>query len=284
MNNHEKFSLELDPEVLTDKNAGILGIVVAAPSEDDLHVAMNRVPEVFRQFIPIMTTEAAMELPNHGPYDHAIDLKEGETAPWGPIYALNEVELDELRNWLKKMTEMGAVRELKSSCSTQMLFVPKGHGCGLRLCIDFRGINNITVPNRYPLPNMDELKDGVRGANWFSKINIKNGYYPIRIKKGDEWQTAFRCLYGLFEYTVMLFGLVNGPATFQSIINQIFQDMLEKEMITFKDDIIIHAETLEKHDQITLEMLKRLRDNHLCIKPEKCKWAKDQVEFLRYIV
>ena len=132
-NNHENFSLQWDPKVLTDKNAGILGMVAAVPTEDDLQAAINRVPEAFRCFIPIMITEAALELPNHGPYNHAIDLKEGETPPWGPIYALNEVELDELRNWLKKMTDMGAVREFKSSCSSPMLFVPQGHSCGLRL-------------------------------------------------------------------------------------------------------------------------------------------------------
>ena len=94
-----------------------------------------------------MTTEAALELPKDGPYDHAINLKEGETPPWRPIYALNEVELEKLRNWLIKMTDMAAVRESKSSCSLPMLFVPKGHGRGLRLCIDYRGINKITVPN-----------------------------------------------------------------------------------------------------------------------------------------
>ena len=159
--NHENFSLKWDPEVLTDKNAGILGIVAAAPTENDLQAAISRVPEAFQHFIPIMTTEAALELPNHGPYDHAIDLKEGETPPWGPIYALNEVELEQLRNWLKKITDMGAVREFKSSCSLPMLFVPKGHRSGLRLCIDYRGINKLTVPNRYPLPNMNELKDCV---------------------------------------------------------------------------------------------------------------------------
>ena len=93
--------------------------------------------------------------------------------------------------WLKKMTEMGAVRESKSSCSSPMLFVPKGHGRGLRLCIDYRGINKITVPNRYPLPYMDELKECVRGAKWFNKIDLKNGYHLIRIKEVDEWKTAF---------------------------------------------------------------------------------------------
>ena len=144
---------------------------------------------------------------------------------------------------------MGAVRESKSSCSSPMLFVPKGHGHGLRLCIDSRGINKITVPNRYPLPNMDELKDHVRGSNWFTKIDLKNGYHLIRIEKGDEWKTAFHCRYGLFEYTVMPFGLVNAPATFQSIINHILQDMLDKGMIalwTTSSPLPKHATNMTK--------------------------------------
>ena len=97
------------------------------------------------------------------------------------------MELEELWKWLKKMTSMGAVRESKSACSSPMLFVPKGHGRGLRLCIDYRAINEIMVPNRYPLPNMDELKERVQGAKYFNKINFKNGYHLIRIKEGHPF-------------------------------------------------------------------------------------------------
>ena len=108
-----------------------------------------------------MTTEASLVLPQHSAYDHTIDFKDITTPPWGPIYPLNETELEELQKWLKKMTAMGAVRESKSTCYSPMLFVPKGHGRGLRLCIDYRAINKIAVPNRYPIPNMDELHERV---------------------------------------------------------------------------------------------------------------------------
>ena len=145
---------------MNNPNAGIIGMVAAAPSDDDLKEAINKVPEAYSEFIPIMTTKMALVLSEHSVSDHSIDLKGGTTPPWGPIYHLNETELEELRKWLKKMTEMGAVRESKSSCSFPMLFIPKGHGRGLRLCIDYRG-NKITVPNRYLLPNMDELKECV---------------------------------------------------------------------------------------------------------------------------
>ena len=133
---------------------------------------------------------------------------------------------------------------------------------------------------------MDELKDHVRCSNWFSKIDLKNGYHLIRIKRGDEWKTAFRCRYasGLFEYTVMPFGLVNTPATFQSMMNHIIRDMVDKGMIAFMDDIIAQGKTRDAHDKIVLEVLKELRNNRLCIAPDKCEWAQLQVEFLGYTV
>ena len=243
----------------------------AAEMEKELQAAIDQVPGLYAEFIPIMTTEASLELPHYSTYDHAIDFKDGTTPPWGPIYPLNETELEELRKWLKKMTGMGAVRESKSAYSSPMLFIPKGHGRGLRLCIDYRAINKITGPNRNPLPNMDELKETVRGAKYFYKINHKNGYHHLRIKKGDEWKTAFRCRYGLFEYTVMPFVLSNAPATFQRMINHISRDTLEQGMSAFMDDIIIWSETLEGLHETTMEVLGRLQDNRLCIAPDKCK-------------
>ena len=143
--------------------------------EEELQAAINQVPQEYSKFITIMTTEASLELPQHSAYDHAIDLKDGSLQPWGPICPFNETKSEELRKWLKKIIGMGAVRESKSACTSHMLFVPKGHGRGLRLCIDYRVINKITVLNHYPLPNMDELKERVQGVKYFNKIDLKNG-------------------------------------------------------------------------------------------------------------
>ena len=261
-----------------------LGSVSAALTERELQEAIARVPEAFREFIPIMTSEAAMVLPGHTPYDHMIELKEGSVPPWGPIYTLNELELEELRNWLKRMTDMCAVRLSKSPCSSPILFIPKCHGRGLRLCVDYRGLNKVTIPNRYPLPNMDELRERVRRSRWFTRLDLKNGYHLVRLKPGDEWKTAFRSRYGLYEYTIMPFVLMNAPATFQSMINHIFRDMLDVGTIAFMDDILLHAETRKEHDLIALEVLKRLRDNRLCIAPDKCEWVVQKVEFLGYVI
>jgi hypothetical protein len=131
---------------------------------------------------------------------------------------------------------------------------------------------------------MSELQDQVRGAKFFTKMDLKNGYHLIRIKVGDEWKTAFRCRYRLYEFLVMLFGLTNTPATFQDMMNHIFMDMLDQGVIAYINDVLIYAETEEKHDELVKEVLKRLEENGLVISPEKCIWASNKVEFLGYII
>jgi transposase InsO family protein len=271
--------LQLDQTVLQHPEAQIIGYI-SAVSNDPCAL----VPEQFRQFLDVMGKEIADALPEHRPYDHAIQLKEGEVAPWGPIYPLSEAELETLREWIKEMLKTGKIRRSKSSASSPILFVPKPHNRGLRLCVDYRGLNRITVANRYPLPLMTELQDRIRGAQVFTKIDLKNGYHLVRIKEGDEWKTAFRTRYGLYEFMVMPFGLCNAPATFQDMINHIFRDLLDQGLVAYIDDILIYATTREKHDRLVTEVLTRLRDNRLAVSAEKCEWAKDEVEFLGYMV
>jgi hypothetical protein len=131
---------------------------------------------------------------------------------------------------------------------------------------------------------MSELQDRVRGAKFFTKIDLKNSYHLIWIKEGDEWKTAFRCQYGLYKFLVMPFGLTNTPATFQDMMNHIFRDMLDQGVIAYIDDILIYAETEEKHDELVKEVLKRLEENGLVISPEKYVWGRNKVEFLGYII
>jgi hypothetical protein len=138
------------------------------------------------------------------------------------MYPLNETELQALRDYLKEMLELGKIHPSKFPAAVPIIFVPKAHGRGLKLCVDYRGLNKVTIANRYPLPIMSELQDRVRGAKIFTKIDLKNGYNLIRIKPGDEWKTAFKTRYGLYEYTIMPFGLSNAPATFQNMMNHIF--------------------------------------------------------------
>jgi len=171
---------------------------VPGASERSLCVRMHiffpdGVPEQFCHFLDIMGKEAADALPvEHRSYDHEIRLKEGETTPWGPIYPHSEVELETLREWLEEILRMEKIRHSTSKASSPILFVPKPHERGRWLCVDYRGLNRITIANQYPLPLMSKLQDRIRDAQIFTKIDLKNGYHLVRIQDGDEWKTAFR--------------------------------------------------------------------------------------------
>jgi len=131
---------------------------------------------------------------------------------------------------------------------------------------------------------MQELQDQVQGAQWFTKMDLKNGFNLIRIREGDEWKTAFRTRYGLYEFQVMPFGLTNAPSTFQDMMNHVFSDMLDIGVLAYMDDILVYPKTWEEHDQIVKEVLKRLQGNGLAVTPEKCLWRLQEVEFLGYII
>jgi len=272
------FSLTWDESVSLDPDAQTIGYVAAITAEP---------PDVlleFREYLNIMSKEATDALPEHKPYDCKIDLQEGSTAPWGPIYPLSEIELQTLREWLKEMERTGKFKRSTSPAGSPILFVPKPHGRGLRLCVDYRALNCITIPNRYPLPLMQELQDRVQGAQWFTKMDLKNGFNLIRIREGDEWKTAFRTRYGLYEFQVMPFGLTNAPSTFQDMMNHVFSDMLDVGVLAYMDDILVYTKTREEYDQIVKEVLRRLQGNGLAVAPEKCLRRLHEVEFLGYII
>jgi hypothetical protein len=217
-----EFSLTMDRDILHHYDAAVIGYVTSVnpdPTEVD---PTTIVPEKFKQYVKVLGKELADKLPDHKPYDHAIDLKDGKQPLWGLMYSLNETELQVLWDYLKEMLELGKICLSKSPATAPIIFVPKAHGQGLRLCVDYRGLNKVTIANQYPLPIMSELQDRVRGAKIFTKIDLKNGYNVIWIKHRDEWKMACKTRYGLYEYTIMPFGLSNTPATFQNMMNHIF--------------------------------------------------------------
>jgi len=274
-----EFALSLDETVALDPGAKVIGYV-SAITEDP----RDQIPKEFRGYLGIISQEAAEALPAHRPYDCKIDLKEGETAPWGPIYPLSEYELQTLREWLKEMLRTGKIRRSTSPAGSPILFVPKPNGKGLQLCVDYRALNRITIPNRYPLPLIQKLQNRVQGAKWFTKLDLKNGFNLIRIREGDEWKTAFRTRYRLYEFQVMPFGLTNAPSTFQDMMNHVFSDMIDLGLLVYMDDFLIYAKTEEEHDQRVKEVLKRLHENRLAVSPDKCVWKTQEVEFLGYVI
>ncbi|KAJ1598841.1 hypothetical protein NDA14_003262 [Ustilago hordei] len=155
---------------------------------------------------------------------------------------------------------------------------------GLRLCVDYRGLNEITVKNRAPLPLIEEQLFLLRKARIYTKLDLRAAYNLIRIAKGDEWKTAFGTQLGLYEYLVMPFGLANAPAHFQSFINDIFRDIIGVYVVVYLDDFLIFSDTEEVHVKHVTEVLTRLRSNRLFAKLSKCEFHTKTVEFLGYII
>ena len=241
-----------------------------------------RIPEAYRDFAEVFSEAKADELPEHGPQDHAIDLHSG-TPPFGPLYNLSNTELKVLRTYLDDNLTKGFIRESSSPAGAPILFVKKKDG-SLRLCVDYRGLNRLTIKNRYPLPLISEALDRLVGAQVYTKLDIRSAYNLIRIKEGDEWKTAFRTRYGHFEYRVMPFGLANAPATFQGHINAILRDYLDVFCIAYLDDILIYSEDPAQHTEHVRRVLERLQKHNLYVKLEKCEFHTKQVGFVGFII
>ena len=250
------------------------------PREDPL----GRIPGVYRRWITLFREEVtAKALPKHQPWDHEIRLEPGKQPTFGPIYALSEKELGTLRQYLEENEKKGFIKKSQSPAGYPILFVPKKDGT-LRLCVDYRKLNDITVKNRYPLPSISELQDRLSGARYFTKLDLRGAYNLIRMKAGEEWKTAFRTRYGHYEYTVMPFGLTNAPATCQDMINDALREHLDVFVVAYLDDILVYSRTLEEHQLHVSKVLECLGVRDLRLKPEKCEFHQEAVDFLGFIV
>jgi len=192
-------------------------------------------------------------------------------------------QLNEQDKYLKKMMAEGKIADSESPYGAPILFVPKPDG-SLRLCVDYRNLNKLTIQNKYPLPLMDELRDRVAGAKVFTKLDLKDGYHLIRMRKGDEHKTAFHTQYGLYEYKVMPFGLVNALATFQTMMNKILTEFLDHRVVVYLDDILIYSENMDDHIKLIQRVLDRLEQHDLAVLLKKLVFHQEEVEFLGYIV
>ncbi|QRV88426.1 Retrotransposable element Tf2 protein [Ceratobasidium sp. AG-Ba] len=205
------------------------------------------------------------------------DLEIAATSDLGPK------EDEELRKTVTKQLEAGLIRPSKSPMASPVIFVKKKNG-SLRMCIDYRKLNDMTVKNVYPLPRSNDLIEKLRGAQIFSKFDLKWGYNLVRIKEGDKWKTAFKTRYGLFEYLVMPFGLTNAPATFQHFMNDIFRDILDVYVIIYLDDILVFSKNEEDHEKHVREVLSRLQKHNLYCNLAKCFFSVKEIDYLGLIV
>jgi hypothetical protein len=199
------------------------------------------------------------------------------------LYNLSQRELQVLREYLDAALKKGWIRASKSPSAAPILFVLKKDG-GDRLCVDYRGLNKVTIKNRYPLPLISELLDRLGHAKVFTKLDLRDAYHRLRIKEGDEWKTAFKTRYGLFEYMVMPFGLANAPATFQAYIHKALGHLVDSICIVYLDDILIYSKEEKEHEHHVKMVLQKLRDYALYAKPSKCTFHTKEVEFLGFVV
>lgn len=236
------------------------------------------------EFADVFSQKEFDQLPERRPWDHVIELTPGSKPVDCKVYPLSPQEQKALDEFLEENIRTGRIRPSSSPMASPFFFIKKKDGT-LRPVQDYRKLNDMTIKNRYPLPLIQELIDKLKGAKWFTKMDVRWGFNNIRIHEGDEWKAAFRTNRGLFEPTVMFFGLTNSPATFQSFMNHILKELIDEgHVIVYLDDILIFTDTLEEHRQIVRRVLEILRQNKLYLKPEKCEFEVNEVEYLGVIV
>lgn len=239
--------------------------------------------DLLNQYKDVFPDQLPNELPPQRDIDHKIELEPNSVPPCRNSFRMSESELAELRAQLKELTEQGFIQPSKSSYAAPVLFVKKKDG-SIRMCVDYRALNKITIKNKYPLPRTDELFDRLQGAKYFSKIDLRSGYHQVRIHTDDIHKTAFSTRYGLFEFLVLPFGLTNAPATFMHLMQSIFLPHLDNFVIVFLDDILIYSKTKEEHIQHVKQVLELLRKHRLYAKASKCEFFQRSVSFLGHVI
>ena len=232
-------------------------------------------PDVFPEELPGLPPDREIEF--------CIDVVPGTVPISLPPYRMAPAELKELKEQLPDLLDKGLVRPSTSPWGAPVLFVKKKDG-SLRLCIDYKQLNKMTVRNKYSLPRIDDLFDQLQGASCFSKVDLRSGYHQLRIRREDVPKTVFRTRYSHYEFLVMSFGLTNAPAAFMDLMNRVFKPFLDRFVIVFIDDILVYSRSEEEHAEHLRIKLQTLREHQLYAKFSKCELWLDSVAFLRHVV
>jgi hypothetical protein len=230
--------------------------------------------DVFPEDLPGLPPERDMEF--------VIELKPGTTPICRRSYRMPPNELAKLKTQLQDLLEKGFIRPSSSPWGCLAIFIKKDQT--LRMCVDYRPLNEVTIKNKYPLPRIDILFDQLTGARVFSKIDLKSGYHQIRIRLEDIPKAAFTMRYGLFEYLVMSFGLTNAPAHFTYLMNSVFMLELDKFVVVFIDDILFYSKNEEEHAKHLRIVLTHLREHQLYAKFSKCAFWLEKIQFLGHVL
>jgi hypothetical protein len=231
-------------------------------------------------YADVISEMALDSLPEHRKWDHAIELERKPSPGFRKVYPMTLTEQTEMDTFLEEALATGHIRQSKSPLGAPIFLSKKKDG-KLRFIQDYRALNAITRKNRYPLPLINDLIHRLKGARYFTELDVCWGYNNVRIHEGDEWKATFHTNRGLFEPLV----ITNSPATFQTMMNEIFQDLITEGVVSvYLDYILTFTNSLEEHRQITCLVLDRMREHKLYLRPEKCKFEKTRIEYFGVII
>ena len=246
--------------------------------------AQNPAPDYLKEFTSVFSKTSFDVLPDSREWDHAMELVPRSKLSGCKIYPLSLTEQKELDAFLKENLESSRIQPSKSPMSSSVFFIKKKDG-SLRLVQDYRALNAIMMKNKYPLPLISELINKLQGAKYFTKLDVHWGFNNVHMKEGDKWKAAFQTNQGLYKPLVMFFGLTNSPATFQTIMDAIFEDLIsEGVVVVYLDDILIFTRTLEEHQKVVQQVLEILQQHNLSLKSEKCEFEKTSIEYLGVVI
>jgi len=243
----------------------------------------NPIPPEYHEFLEVFTEKEPMSPQLHRTHHHHIPLEKAKTPLYEPQRPLNDEKMKALKEYLDVNEKRGWIRASTSPAGAPIYFVKKKDG-GLCLCVDYRQLNEITIKDRTPLPLIRESLDQLSNATVYTKRDIRDAYYNLRIWVGDEWKTAFRTRYGLFEYCIMPFGLTNVPASFQRWMNKILSEYLDIFCVAYLDDILIFSQNEEDHRKHVRTILERVKETGLTLKASKCELHTGENEYLGYLI
>lgn len=273
--------LSKDPKV--ELFAATMADIEKALGEKEYPDPKTLVPSEYHDYLDVFSRDEADKLPPHRGCDHKIQVLPGKEPGFGPLYGMSQNELKVLKKYLDDNLAKGFIRPSKSPAASPVLFARKPGG-GLRLCVDYRALNAITIKNRYPLPLIQETLARICRAKVYTTLDIIAAFNKIRMAEGEEWKTAFRTRYGLFESMVMNFGLCGAPSTFQNYINDVLHDYLDDFCTAYIDDILVYSENRKKHTKHVRMILQRLRDAGLQVDVQKCSFGVTEVRYLGLII
>ena len=224
--------------------------------------------------------------PHRKGIDHEINFVEGKTnddIPAMPLYQMSKDQLLVLRKTLTELLDNGFIQVSNSSAAASIIFVKKLGG-GLRFCVDYRRLNEISRKDSYSIPRIDEILRTIVAAKYISKVDVISAFYRIRVKDGDEWKTAFNIRFGLYEWLVTPFGLTDAPTTFQRYINWVLRDELDICCSAYIDDVVIYNDTPKKHCSAVLRIIRKLADAGLQLDFDKSEFEGGIIKYLGYLI